>query len=200
MTIREKVGNCISRCGEIANENSKVDFEWTEIKEEDFNFRVLSFYLTMLQYEGLGKEALGEIKECLVKDFCKKEKNIYIIEFNPGISTQSMPYPIFLQLYYLVCMWCRKHYLICDDFFYLSELYYKCIRGELLDPDEVTRGKEKCEYLCNAEFDRIVEAYGSRFSLGGKTVLQLLFNDICNSITNMEYTYSIFDSTIHTAA
>lgn len=187
MTIRKKVGNCISRYGEIASEKNKVDFEWTIIREEDFNFRVLGFYLTMLQYDDLGEEKLDEIKKCLINEFAKQKKDVYILDYKPELKTQIMPYPYFLQLNYLACVRHRKHYLVCEDFFYLSKLYYKRKKGKELNPDEVAEGKEKCEHFHETEFDKILKAYGSYFTLGGKVELQDLFNGIYNSFTGMKY-------------
>lgn len=201
MTIRDKVGNCISKYGEIANEKGDVDFEWTIIKEEDFNFRVLGLYLTMLQYEGLGEEKIDEIVKCLLGHFAKKKKDVYVIDYSPFIKTQEMPYPIYLQLNYLVCVWYREHYLICEDFFYLSQLHYKYVKDKQLDLDEVTEGEEKCEHFNNIEFDKIIKAYESCFAtLGGRIELRASFNDIRNSITNAKYVDYDSDSAFHGGA
>lgn len=199
MTVRKKVGMCIARYDEVSKE-SKVHSEWLKIKKENFNLLAKAFYLTMLQYDNFGDERFDKIETCLEVDFTEKKGGVYFINLNPRENVAWMIYPLFLQLHYLVHVLYREYYSRCEDFFYISELYYKYTKGKLPEQGEVMEGKEKYERFNETEYANFLDTYESYFTLGGKMLLRTFFQDICISVINMEYVVSNSDSKFHTAA
>lgn len=200
MTVRRKVGMCIARYGKIAEKESKVRFEWWKMKKNNFNFLAKAFYLTMLKYDNLGEERLDNIKDCFKVDFCDEKGELYFIVFMPDENTDWMIHPFFLQLHYLANMLYRKYYSKCEDFFYISELYYKHTKGKVPERSEFMEGKEKCKRFDESEFANFLKVYESHFTLSGREELHTLFQNICISIFNMEHVYFNSDSYFHSGA